>query len=58
MVVKSGSFIIYNKEVNIFYTAWRKAIRQIYKLPYRTHNILINPIIQCYPIDILEEKNV
>ena len=46
----------YNKEVNIFYTAWRKAIRQIYKLPYRTHNILINHIIQCYPIDIILEK--
>ena len=43
----------YNKEVNIFYTAWRKAIRQIYRLPYRTHNILINHIIQCYPIDII-----
>ena len=46
----------YNKEVNIFYTAWRKAIRQIYKLPYRTHNILINHIIQCYPNDIILEK--
>ena len=46
----------YNKEVNIFYTAWRKAIRQIYRLPYRTHNILINHIIQCYPIDIILEK--
>ena len=46
----------YNKEVNIFYTAWRKAIRQIYKLPYRTRNILINHIIQCYPIDIILEK--
>ena len=46
----------YNKEVNIFYTAWRKAIRQIYNLPYRTHNILINHIIQCYPIDIILEK--
>ena len=46
----------YNKEVNIFYTAWRKAICQIYKLPYRTHNILINHIIQCYPIDIILEK--
>ena len=46
----------YNKEVHIFYTAWRKAIRQIYKLPYRTHNILINHIIQCYPIDLILEK--
>ena len=48
----------YNKEVNICYTAWRKAICQIYKLPYRTPNILINHIIQCYPIDIILEKNV
>ena len=48
----------YNKEVHIFYTAWRKAICQIYKLPYRTHNILINHIIQCYPIDIILEKYV
>ena len=29
---------------------------QIYKLPYRTHNILINHIIQCYPIDIILEN--
>ena len=48
----------YNNEVNIFFTAWRKAIRQIYKLPYRTHNILINHIIQCYPIDIILEKKM
>ena len=41
-----------------FFTAWRKAIRQIYKLPYRTHSILINHIIQCYPIDIILEKNM
>ena len=46
----------YNKEENIFYTAWRKAIRQIYKLPYRTHNSSTNHIIQCYPIDIILEK--
>ena len=32
----------YNKAAKKIYTAWRKAIRQIYKLPYRTHNILIN----------------
>ena len=47
---------LYNNEVNIFYTAWRKAIRQIHKLPYRTHTILINHIIQCYLIDIILEK--
>ena len=44
----------YNKEVKIMYTA----IRQLYKLPYRTHNILINNIIQCYPIDIILEKKM
>ena len=48
---------LYNKEVNILYTAWRN-IRHIYKLPYRTHNMLINHIIQCYPIDIILEKNM
>ena len=45
-----------NREVNIVYTAWRKAIRQIYKLPYRRHNILINHIIQYYPIVIILER--
>ena len=44
--------------IQIFYTAWRKAIRQIYKLPYRTHNILMNHIIQCNPIDIILEKKM
>ena len=48
----------YNNEVNIFYTAWQKAICQIYTLPYRRHNILINHIIQCYPIDIILEKKM
>ena len=40
----------------MFYTAWRKVISQIYKLPYRTHTILINYIIQCCHIYIILEK--
>ena len=32
--------------------AWRKAIRRIWKLPYRTHNNLLYLINLCLPIDV------
>ena len=48
----------YNKEVNIFLYCMAKSNTAIYKFPYRTHNILINHIIQCYPIDIILDKNM
>ena len=48
----------YNKEVNIFYTHGEKQFAKYINYHIiRTNNILINHIIQCYPIDIiLEEK--
>ena len=35
--------------------AWRKAIRRIWKLPYRTHNNLLHFINLCLPIDVTLE---
>ena len=32
------------KYVNKYYTAWRKAIRRIWKIDYRTHNKLLHDI--------------
>ena len=42
--------------LNKFYVAWRKAIRRIWKLPYRTHNNLLHLINLCLPIDVTLEK--
>ena len=43
----------FNKNcLNKFYVAWRKAIRRIWKLPYRTHNNLLHLINLCLPIDV------
>ena len=39
-----------------FYKCWRKAIRRLYNIPYRTHNILVHHIINSYPIDVVLEK--
>ena len=36
--------------------AWRKAIRRIWKLPYRTHNNVLHLINLCLPIDATLEK--
>ena len=36
--------------------AWRKAIRRIWKLPYRTHNNLLHLINLCLSIDVTLEK--
>ena len=46
----SISFII--KRQIFVYTAWRKAILK-YINYHSPHTILINYIIQCYPIDII-----
>ena len=42
--------------VNKFYIAWRKTVRRIWKINSRTHNVLINKINRCAPIDALLEK--
>ena len=39
-----------------FYMAWKKAIRRIWKLPYRTHNNFLHLINLCLPIDVAFEK--
>ena len=41
--------------VNTFYTAWRKAIRAIWKLPFRTNCNLLNGINDTRPIDVMLE---
>ena len=47
------------KSVERFYIAWRKTIRRIWRLDKRTHNVLINLINRCLPINlILEKKDV
>ena len=47
-----------DKTTRLFYTCWRKAIRRLYNIPYRTHNILVHPIINSYPIDVVLEKTL
>ena len=37
--------------VEIFYTAWRKCMRRLLNLPYRTHNVLINAICPGIPAE-------
>jgi hypothetical protein len=37
--------------VNMFYTAWRKCVRRILGLPYRTHNNLLPSICNDAPVD-------
>ena len=38
------------------YVAWRKCVRRIWKLNYRTRCELLHHINECLPIDILLEK--
>ena len=45
-----------NKFADSFYTAWRKAIRIIWKVPYRTHNSLVHRINKSNTINIILEK--
>ena len=40
------------KNVQLFYTAWRKMIRRIFNLPNRTHCALLPVIAQSHPVDI------
>ena len=40
------------KSINKFYISWRKCLRQLYKLPYRTHNNLLHLITEDQPIDV------
>ena len=38
--------------IDRFYVSWRKAIRRIFNLPYRTHCKLLHLITQVLPIDM------
>ena len=42
--------------VNKFYIAWRKTVRRMWKVNSCTHNVLINKINRCAPIDVILEK--
>ena len=37
------------KSINKFYISWRKSLRQLYQLPYRTHNNLLHLISKNQP---------
>ena len=36
--------------INDIYVAWRKVIRKLFKLPYRTHNYLERGIVECITV--------
>ena len=39
------------KDVEYFYTAWRKAIRFIWRIPFRSHNNLLSYICEDLPVE-------
>ena len=45
-----------DKYLSKFYTAWRKGVRRLWKLPYRTHNKYIHVINKSYIINCMLEK--
>ena len=45
--------------LDTFYTIWRKAIRRVWKIPYRTHNNLVHLInISCSINTVLEKRSI
>ena len=38
--------------ISSLYTAWRKIVRRIYAVPYRTHNVLVHMICEDMPPDV------
>ena len=48
--------VLMTKFVERFYIAWRKTIKRIWRLDKRTHNVLINLINRCLPINMILEK--
>ena len=57
MKVYGSQIWAFNKTyLNTFYVAFRKSIRRIWKLPYRTYNNLLHLINLCLPIDVTLEK--
>ena len=54
-VVNSGNLMV-NIYINTYFTAWRKAIRRIWKIPFRSHNKLVPLINGSHDISIILEK--
>ena len=42
---------ITSKNISRFYISWRKSIRKLFDLPYRTHCNLLPVIAECFPIE-------
>ena len=57
MNIYGSQIWVYSKNCpSKFYISWGKAIRRLWKIPYRTHNKFIHIINNCMPIDITLEK--
>ena len=41
-----------SRYINDIYVAWRKVIRKLFKLPYRTHNYLVCGIVECIAVKL------
>jgi hypothetical protein len=41
-----------SKHINVFYTAWHKAIKRLFVIPYTTHNDLLHLICNDNPINV------
>ena len=52
----STLFRTYSNYLDKFYTTWRKAIRRVCKIPYRTHNKLDNLNKKLCSINTVFEK--
>ena len=39
------------KQISRFYTSWRKSVRKLFDLPYRTHCNLLPIIADCQPVE-------
>ena len=50
--------IKYVNKILLSYTAWKKAIRKIWKFDYKTRNKLLHGINDCIPINITLDKKV
>ena len=47
----------YDKNLlEVFYVAWRKSLRRVWKISSVTHNNLLPFIHNCHPIDVILEK--
>ena len=46
----------YNKLCDVYYCAWRKIIRKLWSLPFKTHCRFLHVINDSLPIDIILEK--